>query len=73
MDHSSAFVTPVVTDDDDDDDDDNDDDDDDDDDDDENSGHYCCFCFLVPGSQNLSSEIEKISTTLSKACWNFKN
>ena len=63
MDHSSAFVTPVVT----------DDDDDDDDDVDENSGHYCCFCFLVPGSQNLSSEIEKISTTLSKACWNFKN
>ena len=62
MDHSSAFVTPVVT-----------DDDDDDDDVDENSGHYCCFCFLVPGSQNLSSEIEKISTTLSKACWNFKN
>ena len=64
MDHSSAFVTPVVTD---------DDDDDDDDDVDENSGHYCCFFFLVPGSQNLSSEIEKISTTLSKACWNFKN
>ena len=60
MDHSSAFVTPVVTDD--------DDDNDDDDDDDENSGHYCCFCFLVPGSQNLSSEIEKISPTLSKAC-----